>query len=85
VQKILLQANFTAIEIERVTEKLGGGSVEDVTEMMMQLDPLGRILTSADHAVRRAVKADIQSALCQFEVSGRVWLDAVAWLATAQA
>jgi hypothetical protein len=68
-----------------VTEKVGGGSVDDVTAMMLKLDPLGGILNNVDHGVRCAVKADIQSALSQFEISGRVWLEAVAWLATARA
>jgi len=85
VRQILSEADFTAIEIERVTERVGGRSVDDTIEMLLQLGPLGNALNDVDDDVGRAVRADIRSALSRFEISGCVWLDAVAWLATARA
>jgi SAM-dependent methyltransferase len=84
VRRILSRADFTAIEVERVTEKVGGGSLDETTEMLLQLGPLGDMLDSLDTETRQAIRVDIRSALSPFETAGRVLLDAVAWLVTAR-
>jgi hypothetical protein len=84
VRRSLSQSDFTEIEIERVTEKVGGGSLDETTELLLQLGPLGDMLTSLDGETRRTIRADIRSALSPFETSGRVLLDAAAWLVTAR-
>jgi SAM-dependent methyltransferase len=84
VRRILSRSKFTAIEIERLTEKVGGGSLHETTELLLQLGPLGDMLTSLDAETRRSIRADIHSALTPCEASGRVLLDAVAWLVTAR-
>ena len=85
VRQILSRSGFTNIEIERVTEKVGGKSLEEITDMLLQLGPLDEILAGLDGGTKHAIKVDLRAALSQFETSGRVSLNAVAWLVTARA
>jgi SAM-dependent methyltransferase len=84
VQRILSRSDFADIEIERVIEKVGGKSLEETTDMLLQLGPLDEILDGLDGGTKHAIRADLRAALSQFETSGRVSLDAVAWLVTAR-
>ena len=84
VRGILSRSGFVDIEIDRVTEKVGGGTLEETTEMLVQLGPLADTLNSLDDATQSAIRTDIRSALTCFEMAGRVLLDASAWLATAR-
>jgi hypothetical protein len=53
--------------------------------MLLQLGPLDEILAGLDGRTKHAIRADLGAALSQFETSGHVSLDAVAWLMTARA
>jgi len=84
VRTLLSRSGFSQIVAERVTEKVGGGSLDETAEMLLQLGPLADALNELDEPTRRAIRADVHSALVPFEVSGRVLLDASAWLVTAR-
>lgn len=84
IGRILIRSSFTTIDIERVTEKVGGGSLDETTEMLLQLGPLGDMLDSLDTETRQAIRADIRSGLRPFETAGRVRFDATALLVTAR-
>lgn len=84
VRGILAKSNFNQIQIDRVTEKVGGGSVDEITEMLLLVGPLSNVLEGLDDKTVGAIRADIRSALRPLETAGRVWLDAVAWLVTAR-
>jgi hypothetical protein len=77
VRGMLTRSGFSDIETDRVVEKVGGGTDETV-EMLLQLGPLGDKLDSLDDRTRRAIAADIRTALIPFTTSGRVSMDAVA-------
>jgi SAM-dependent methyltransferase len=83
VRGILVRSDFADPDIERVTERLGGGMLDETTDVLMQIGPLGELLDNVDVETRIAIRADLRSALSEYEVEGRVWLDASAWLATA--
>jgi SAM-dependent methyltransferase len=83
VRGILARSGFADPGIERVTERLGGGTLDETGDVLMQIGPLGELLDSVDVETRIAIRADLRSALSEYEVEGRVWLDASAWLATA--
>jgi SAM-dependent methyltransferase len=83
VRRILSQSGFAQIEIERVTEKAGGGSLDETTELLLQVGSVGNLLGGLDAATIDAIRADIRSALTPFEMSGRVSIDSVAWLVAA--
>jgi len=84
VRGMLSRAGFTGIKVDRVIEKVGGGSLAETTELLLQLGPLADLLNTLDDQTRRAIRTDVRSALGPFETSGRVLLDAVAWLVTAR-
>jgi ubiquinone/menaquinone biosynthesis C-methylase UbiE len=84
VRRILSRAGFDAVETERLTFKVGGGTIDEVANMLLELGPLGGILSSLDGSTRGAIVADMRSALNGFESAGRVLLDAVASLVTAR-
>lgn len=83
VRRILSRSGFSEIQTDRVIEKVGGGTLDETASMLVQLGPLNSILDSIDERTRSAILADIRSALTDFESSGRVLLDAAAWLVTA--
>lgn len=85
VRRILSRSGFADVQIDRVTEKVGGGNLDETTEMLVQLEPLADTLNSLDDPTQRAIRTDIGTALTRFETAGRVLLDATAWLVTAQA
>jgi len=84
VRRILSRSGFSAIETERLTEKVGGGTLDETTDMLLELGPLGDKLNDLDERTRSAITADIRTALTRFEASGRIQLDAVALLVTAR-
>jgi SAM-dependent methyltransferase len=84
VRGILSRSGFSDIETDRLVEKIGGGTLDETVEMLLQLGPLGDKLDSLDDRTRRAIAADIRTALIPFEISGRVLLDAVARLVMAR-
>ena len=84
IRRILTRSSFTAVDIERATEKVGGGSLDETTEMLLQLGPLGDMLDSLDAETRHAIRSDIRSGLRPFEIAGRVRFDATALLVTAR-
>lgn len=84
VHGMLSRSGFTDIETDRLIEKVGGGTLDQTTQMLLQLGPLGDKLDGLDERTRRAIAADIRTALTPFETSGRVLFDAVAWLVTAR-
>jgi hypothetical protein len=83
--RILARSDFADIDIERVTEKVGGMSLEETTDLLFQLGPLDEILAGLDGETKHAIRTDLRAALTEFETSGRVSLHAVAWLVTARA
>ena len=85
VNGILLRAGFREIETDRVSGKAGGGTLDEVARMLLELGPLGGIADELDETTRQAILGDIRGALASFETSGRVLLDAVAWLISARA
>jgi ubiquinone/menaquinone biosynthesis C-methylase UbiE len=84
VRRILSRAGFEAIETERLTAKVGGGTADEVATMLLELGPLGGMLSSVGEETRNAIVADMRAALGRFESAGRVLLDAVASLVTAR-
>jgi len=84
VRRILSRSGFGEIETDRLTEKVGGGTLDETTDMLLELGPLGDKLNGLDGSTRSAITADIRTALTRFEASGRVLLDAVALLVTAR-
>jgi hypothetical protein len=83
VRVILSRSGFADIEIDRLTQKVGGGTLDETTEMLVQLGPLADALNGLEEATQRAIRADIRAALTRFELAGHVLLDATAWLVTA--
>jgi SAM-dependent methyltransferase len=83
VRRLLSRAGFSEIETDRLVEKVGGGSLDEVANMLLQLGPLSSLLDSLDEPTRSAIFGDIRCALTEFESTGRVWLDAIACLVTA--
>jgi hypothetical protein len=43
VWRLLSQSNFTDIEIERVTERVGGKPLDETTDLVLQLGPIDEI------------------------------------------
>lgn len=84
VRRILSRSGFGEIETDRLTGKAGGGTLDETARMLLELGPLGSIVESIDDATRSAILADIRTALTEYESSGRVSLDATAWLVTAR-
>jgi SAM-dependent methyltransferase len=84
VRRILSRSGFAEIESNRLTEKVGGGTLDETASMLMQLGPLSSVLEDIDETTRKAISADIRAALAEFESSGRVWIAAVTWLVTAR-
>ncbi len=84
VRRILSRSGFGEIETDRLTEKVGGGTLDETTDMLLELGPLGDKLNGLDGSTRSAITADIRTALTRFEASGRVLLDAVALLVIAR-
>jgi hypothetical protein len=68
-----------------VIEKVGGGTLDETAQMLLELDPLSSVLDEIDQKTRCAIFEDIRSALDGFESLGRVLLDVAAWLVTARA
>jgi SAM-dependent methyltransferase len=83
VKRILSRAGFGEIETDRVIEKVGGGTLDETSHMLLELGPVNAIAEEIDEATRAAILADIRSALAPFESEGRVSLDATAWLVMA--
>jgi ubiquinone/menaquinone biosynthesis C-methylase UbiE len=84
VKRILSGAGFSEIQIDRVIEKVGGGTLDETARMLMELGPLSRVLDDVDATIRHAIFEDTRSSLEGFESSGRVLIDAAAWLVTAR-
>ena len=84
VRRVLSRAGFAEIEIDRLVEKVGGGTLDETAGMLMQLGPLSSVLDGIDEATRSAILTDIRAALADFELSGRVLLDAKARLVIAR-
>lgn len=84
-QLILSRAGFGDIETDRVIEKVGGGTLDETARMLLELGPLDSVLDEIDEKTRRAIFEGICGALTGFASSGRVLLDAAAWLVTARA
>lgn len=85
VQRILSRSGFGEIETDRLVEKVGGGTLDETTDMLMRFGALDRILSDVGEQTRDAISADIRTAVAPFESSGRVWLDAVCLRVTARA
>ena len=83
VKRILSRAGFSDIEIGRVVEKVGGGTLDQTAQMLLELGALNAIAEGLDERTRAAILADIRTALAPFESAGRVSLDATSWLVTA--
>lgn len=67
-------------------EKVGGGTLDETARMLLELGPLSNdVLEEIDEETRRAIFDDVRTALAGFESSGRVLLDAAAWLVRARA
>jgi hypothetical protein len=84
VKRILSQAGFGEIQIDRVIEKAGGGPLDETAHMLVDLGPLSRVLDDIDATTRHAIVEDTRSTLRGFESSGRVLIDAAVWLVTAR-
>lgn len=84
VRRILSRAGFVEVEPDRVIEKVGGGTRNETARMLLALGPLSSILEEIDQRTRDAILEDIRTAVNSFEASGRVWIDAAAWLVTAR-
>ena len=84
VRAIMSRAQFADIVIERIVERVGGKSIDGTAEMLLQIGPLDEALRDLDDGTKQAIRADICDALVPFAHSGRVVLDAVAWLVTAR-
>lgn len=84
VKRILAGAGFGEIDIDRVIEKVGGGTLDETARMLLELGPLSSVLDDIDDKTRHAIFADIRTALADSESSGRILLDAAAWLVTAR-
>jgi ubiquinone/menaquinone biosynthesis C-methylase UbiE len=85
VSRILSRSGFGEIAMDRVTEKVGGGTLDESAGMLLGFGVLDSVLETIDAKTRGAILADIRSALGRFESQGRVLLDAVAWLVAARA
>jgi hypothetical protein len=84
VRRILSRAGFGEIETDRVIEKVGGGTRNERARMLLELGPLSSVLEEIDQKTRDTILEDIRTAVNGFEASGRVWIDAAAWLVTAR-
>ncbi len=52
VRGMLSRASFTGIKVDRVIEKVGGGSLDETTELLLQLGPLAGLLNTLDDQTR---------------------------------
>jgi SAM-dependent methyltransferase len=85
VSRILSRSGFGEIAVDRLTEKVGGGTLDETAGMMLRLGPIDGVLDDLDANIRGAILADVRIALASFESQGHVWLEAVSWLVTARA
>jgi SAM-dependent methyltransferase len=85
VRPTLSRSGFGEIAMDRLTEKVGGGTLEETAGMMLRLGPLDSVLDDIDTNTRGAILADVRTGLAGFESEGRVWVEAVSWLVTARA
>jgi SAM-dependent methyltransferase len=83
VRGILSGTGFSEIETERVTEKVGGGTLDETANLLAEAGPLDSILESIDEQTRSAIVADVRAALAGFASQGN-FLDATAWLVSAR-
>jgi SAM-dependent methyltransferase len=87
VRRVLAGGGFADVALEDVREMLsvGGGSVDDAVELLLELGPTGAALREADPAARPRVAAAVREALVPFATRGRVRLPSAAWIVTARA
>src|SRR5436309_372039 len=57
VRRILSRSGFGEIETDWLTEKVGGGTLDETTDMLLELGPLGDKLNSLDGSTQNAIMA----------------------------
>jgi SAM-dependent methyltransferase len=72
VSRILSRSGFGEIAMDRVTEKVGGGTLDESAGMLLGFGVLDSVLETIDGRTRGAILADIRSVLGRFESQGRV-------------
>jgi len=83
VQAILADAGFGDIAIEAQDMTAGGNTLESAVRLALRVGPLSRILRE-NPQVRPLVAADIEKALAERAVDGRVFLASATWVVSAR-
>ena len=86
VRRILESAGFTRVEIEerRGMLRIGGGTVEEAAEFLIQLGPTASALRDADPALLSRVRDAVRTALEPFATADGVRMSSAAWIVTAR-
>ncbi len=88
VERILAEAGYSAVAVDGrdVEIVLGGGSsVEETSELVLKLGPLGRILGDATPELRGLVQIEVRQAIEDFVTDRGVCMPGAIWLVTATA
>jgi SAM-dependent methyltransferase len=88
IRAILDEAGYQDVEVEGVETELsvgGGLSLDEATEMMMQIGPTARVLqASADESARGPVRDSIREVLARHETADGVRMGAAVWVVSAR-
>jgi SAM-dependent methyltransferase len=88
VEKILGEAGFVDVRIERLDRELSVGSgrpLAEIVDVVMQMGPAGRLLQNADDETKQSVAASITEALKPFGGDGGLKMKGSAWLVQGRA
>jgi len=82
VRRVLADAGFTGVEVERFDCKTVAGDLEESLDLYTQIGPLGRALREAPEKTQ-AARAAVRAAIEPFDTPTGVQFDAAAWIVTA--
>lgn len=83
-EAILSRAGFSGISIDRLDEKVGGSTVDQTTDMLLEVGPARAFIKDVGQETLTAIKAEIRAALTPMAKPDGVFLTAAGWLVTAR-
>ncbi len=85
VRGILEKAGFTDVEIEGIETKLTiPGNLDEATDFMMNMGPVGGISAGADEAKLEKATKEVRKVLTKYKTRKGIQMPAAAWIVTAK-
>jgi SAM-dependent methyltransferase len=88
VEGILTRAGFRNIALRGLDVELpigGGADLDDTVSFLLDMGPLGRVLTGADASVKAAVARDVRKSIAGYARDNGVEMAGAVWIVTADA